>query len=137
MLSNIGWINFNLLYSNAVKKEAFKIINSSEDNELKYKLIYNRNRRNLTYNRVAPHDVLSGWNNTSQNSFIYKTKQEYNKLPKLLTLCPNFLLFKKYLKLYTLNKNCNFPKRNEFELIDSYPEINIARIFHCQNPSLN
>ena len=137
ILKNIGWPNFFILYSNAVKKEAFKIINSDEDNNLKYQLICGRNRRNISYNRTAPHESTIGWNKQSQNSFVYKTKKEYNKLPKELTLCPNFQLFKKYLKLYTFDRKFKFPIRKPLELMNEnmIPKIDISIIYSCQDRS--
>ena len=78
----------------------------------------NQERRTLGQNKIGILPIKYGMDKTSQNSTIIKAKSIYNNLPKELTLIQKPKLFKKWIKIFYLNKNIKIKNKNK-----SYTEI--------------
>ena len=76
-----------------------------------YLLTEKRSIRNLKQNKCGPLINNIGWSLVSQNTFLYRMKINYNRLPRLLTLCPKFKIFKKWLNEFSYNKEIKLPPR--------------------------
>ena len=78
-----------------------------------YLLTEKRTIRNVNQNKCGPLTNNIGWSLISQNTFLYRMKINYNRLPRSLTLCPKFKIFKKWLNEYSYNKEIRLPPRTD------------------------
>ena len=70
LLRTINWNKFEKLYLNSCYKLTYDTINSEDNTMIKYVLTNKRNIRNLSENKLGPHETESGWDHRSQSSFI-------------------------------------------------------------------
>ena len=104
---------FFQLYRDSVAKFTFSVLNNKKNNFLAHSLTQNRNSRNLSQNKCgnSNDDILS---DISKRSFLRKSIDIFNKLPRGLTLCPNKESFKKWLKRYhNMGEFDRFPFRRD------------------------
>ena len=68
-------------------------------------------------NKLGPKQKLNKNDTLTKKTFIMRSKDIYNMIPRQLTLLKNHLRFKKCLKKYTLNKNIKFiiPQQDDFK----------------------
>ena len=66
-----------------------------------------------------------GHSHHMQKTFLYRTVQIYNKLPKEITLIKNKILFKKWLKRYNINNNIKLKKQEDHKIEENeHIEVN-------------
>ena len=73
-------------------------------------MLTNRSVKYEAQNKIGPHKPEIGKHTQDQKTFLYKSVNLYNNLPRELTLMPNIKLFKKWLKMYYLRKEIVVPK---------------------------
>ena len=99
---DMKWSNFNDLYKQSIIKISHKILNSKvkDRNSLYYDLIEDRNIRSHAENKTGPIKPIKHNDNITHKTFIYNVKAVYASLPRSLTLIPDSVLFKKWLKIH-------------------------------------
>ena len=75
---------------------------------------------------------------TDQKTFLHKNVRIFNDLPREITLSTNIDNFKKWLKKFYLEKEIQFPVKNDHIDLKTYTEINLSdatkyNIFICEN----
>lgn len=128
--------NFFQLFNQTCYKQTFALLNNNEKNMSTFLLAQNRNVRKLSNNMCGPLSGNIGWNLVSQNTFLYRMKIQYNRLPRNLTLSPNYFLFKSWLSKYTNDSNIVIPVRKDNSTFIHSPNINHDRITQCQQNGL-
>ena len=118
ILNKIGWNTIDEMQEMAISKFTNKILNNDQNYVIKNEMTINRERRTLGQNKIGILPIKYGMDKTSQNSIIIKAKSIYNNLPKELTLIQKPKLFKKWIKIFYLNKNIKIKNKNK-----SYTEI--------------
>ena len=123
-------LDYFQLHKNTCLKQTFSLLNNDEKNFSTYLLADSRTVRNNSQNKCGPLIGNIGWTLFSQNSYLYRMKINYNKLPRQITLSPNFKLFKKWLHSYTFNPDVTLPVRidnHRFNHISNIDRNNITR----------
>ena len=118
-------------YENANQNIIFKIINSNEKHNFQDYLLKNRNIRKQSENKVGQHDLIMGHSRYTQQTFLYSAIDNYNNLPKNLTLIKEKTLFKKWIKKYNLNKNIKLKEKEDNIKIYIRQEIDETNCENC------
>ena len=133
ILKEVNWLNLTKNYENTTQNNIYKLINNDEEHYFDYYLTKNRNIRNQTQNKLGHHDLTIGRSSYTQQTFLYKAIDIYNKLPRELTLIKEQRLFKKWIKKYNLNNNIKLKKQEDNKIIKIIHVINYDIIEKCQN----
>ena len=111
------------------------MLNSTENNFATNLLAHGRKVRNFSQNKCGPLTDNIGWSLFSQNTFIYKMKIYYNRLPMQITLSPNFASFKKWIQLYSFNRNIALPVRKDNVTYIHMQHVNNDKLINCMDTS--
>ena len=111
LFTNLKWFDTKTRYENAMQNNIFRILNNQDEHDFKHYFTLNRSIRMMSENKLGPHHQSMGNSIHTQKSFLYRAIALYNNLPKNLTLSPNQSVFKKWCKLYNLDKNVKIPSR--------------------------
>ena len=126
-------LNYFQIHQNTCYKQTFSMLSNKDNNFATALLSQGRNIRNTSQNKCGPLSKNIGWTLLSQNTFIYRMKLLYNRLPMQITLSPDFASFKKWILAYPFNNDIKFPVRkdNSYFIHNQYIDINI--ISNCFN----
>ena len=100
-------------YTKCPYKKVYEIINENEDHYFCYYLLENRSEKSKSQHKIGPYKAGLSCKNLTQNTFLYKSVNLYNSLPKELTLCKSKNIFKKWIKKYYLDKSITIPKKED------------------------
>lgn len=135
MLKELKWLNFDQMHSISIQKSVYKFINPEDKENIHTFTDYMLTNRSVKYeaqNKIRPHKPEIGKHTQDQKTFLYKSVNLYNNLPRELTLMPNIKLFKKWLKMYYLRKEIVVPKREDNKIIINKQNINDENIIKCE-----
>ena len=124
-------LDYFQLHSNACFKQTFSLLNNNDKNFASSLLAEARTIRNVSQNKCGPLIGDIGWTLFSQNTYLYRMKTQYNKLPRQLTLSPNFKLFKKWLQTYTFNKDTKLPDRKDNHTYYHLLDVDMDAVSRC------
>ena len=116
LLNEMKWMTVEKCYENSTQNTIYKIINGDDENYFKQYLTTNRTPRTYAQNKVRHHDPSMGRTNEMQKTFLYRSINIYNKLPRNITLIKSQRLFKKWVKLY--NRNNKIKLKEQTDLIE-------------------
>ena len=115
---------FEKMYSMSIVKYTHTLLSNDKDNKhyLFNDLIQNRTIRCRTENKCGTKIKISINDSLTTKSFIHRSKEEFNKLNRSLTLITNHNPFKKQLKKATLDPTAimRIPKYSDHVVIDNY-----------------
>ena len=114
ILQEAGWLNFKSTLRATCHKLTYKLINSLEGNQLTNEMILNRNIRYKSENITGLISPTQGWDSRSQLTFMYSSKNLYNRIPRHITLSPNSSIFKVWLNRWMRDEKHIIPKRNDY-----------------------
>ena len=109
------------------------MINHNKEHYMSHYLTKNRNIRNRKQNKVGHHDQMIGRSKYTQQTFLYKSIEIYNKIPRKITLIRNLKTFKTWLKKYKMNENIKLKEQKDNEEVDLTYEANPISIRKCQD----
>ena len=111
----------------------YKIINSEEEHNFKDYLTKNRTIRMLKQNKVGHHDQYMGHSQFTQNTFLYRAVNIFNKLPRNITLIKQPHLFKLWCKRYNLNNNIKLKQQEDNVKIIIQPITSQINLLNCMD----
>ena len=101
----------------SISKYTHKILNGKNQNSqshyFKQEIMRNRNIRRKTENKTGPHTPEIGHLDVIQKTFLYKSRNIYNYLPRGLTLIKSDKLFKIWIKRFYKNRNIKLKEVND------------------------
>ena len=112
ILKQIKWFTIEDYHTMETLKFTHKLLNKNENYYLKNIITYNRERKTLAENKIGTLKSKFGHKTNEQNSFIFKAANNYNKLPRLITLITKPSNFKKWLKNYYIDNNIKLKKND-------------------------
>ena len=86
-------------------------------------MLYNRNDQKRQANKLGPHKPTIGRSHYTNNTYLYKAIEAYNRLPDKITRMNRFSLFKVWTKKYTKNNEIDIPE-NKLNPLNCTPDIN-------------
>ena len=131
IMDNMKWTKTKEKYENAMTNSIYKTINSKNYHYFKNYLTSNRNVRQISQNKVGHHDQSMGHHIFTQRTFLYKSINLYNGLPRNLTLIKKTNLFKKWSKRYYLDKNTILKNQEDNVEIIIQPSLNQVELDRC------
>ena len=133
ILNEVKWLNVKKNYENTTQNNIYRIINSNEEHFFDYYLTSNRNVRNRSQNKLGHHHESMGRSKYTQQTFLYKSIEVYNKLPKELTLIKEQRIFKKWIKRYNIDNSIKLKQQENYIDVKNIQEINYETIDRCQS----
>ena len=126
LMTKMNWLCVEKSYENAVQNYTYKIINGDDNHYFKIYLTTNRSIRNEAQNKVRHYGEEMGHSQYMQRTYLYRTVNIYNKLPRDITLIKNKTLFKKWVKRYNINNNIKLKIQEDYrrEINNQEEEIN-------------
>ena len=137
ILKQMKWLNAEKSYENATQNYIYKMINSDNDHYFKEYLTQNRNIRNRSQNKLGHHDPIMGQSTFTQKSFLYRSINLYNNLPKNLTLIKTQPNFKKWLKKYNIDNKIKIRDQDDNIILIQQQESNNINKELCYNHSIS
>ena len=125
------WNRIKDIYKEAIVKFTHKILKNK--NNIYDLLTINRTVRMISENKLGPRNIEVGNNTIDKKSFLYRIHDEYNEIPRSITLIKNIKLFKKWIESYyregKIRKETKYIKDNtyirkylEMKICNGYPE---------------
>ena len=127
----LGWHDYETLHKSAIQKITHKILNSENENSIKYTLTSNRGVRHFAQNKVCPQLPKVGLTKIDQNSYQYLAVKFYNELPKELTLIKNHNIFKIWLAKYKQDEKILMKSQPYNTKLVTPPKIDLEKIKTC------
>ena len=84
-------------------------------------------------NKIGPHHQIMGQSTHTQKSFLFRSIDLYNKLPKNLTLIKSFSIFKKWIKMFNIDNKIKLPERQDNTAEKERFLIDYDLIQKCEN----